>query len=218
MGILLDLYIIAVSLRGSIIETFKRSKISLLLFLRAFIGFFQCFSSCIYIVYLIAYLIEGHVRNHKYFPCDNYKDDIQILLHKIFYILLILSQLVDFSGLLCCCYWFSAPRTFDRFYSPSSKVSSFFAPIGDKKSDDVSTSSYERLEEGEVTETAQVGTGGHHDSNDINGLSTPRRTRATSQWARCCQRSMRSCQIFSCNIFGGNHLMQNESAFEVKNI
>ena len=175
------------------IETHKRNSMSSFLFLRATVGFLQCLNSCVYSGYSISYLVFDHLRkgtDSSSHSCDQYFSGIG---NRGFYILLILSQFIDFSGLICCCYLFSVPR-----YS-SSNLSAPNILLADTHSTE--NRGAEAVESDFNTLSPRVSQYRHH--------------QATSQWARCCQRVMRSLQIFSCNIFGGTHISQNESAFEV---
>ena len=167
------------------------------LFLRAAVGFLQCLNSCLYSAYLILYLVRGQLRKESdsSHSCDQYFSGLG---NRGFYILLNMSQFIDFSGLICCCYLFSVPQYSSHISVPSTVP-------GDDMVDHVFSPTNKRGAESEDASAEPV---------------TPRRSQyrnhqATSQWARCCQRVMRSFQIFSCNIFGGTHISQNESAFEV---
>lgn len=185
------------------IETQKRNNMSSFLFLRAAVGFLQCLNSCLYSAYLIVYLARGQLRkeSESSHSCDQYFSGVG---NRGFYLLLIMSQFIDFSGLICCCYLFSVPQY-------TSHVSSSSTILGDSRFsnlvDHVFSPSSKRGVESEVAP-----------AEPDTAVITPRKYRhhqATNQWAQCCQRVMRSLQIFSCNIFGGTHISQNESAFEV---
>ena len=205
IAIIIDVIIIFLSLRGSMIETHKRSNMSSFLFLRATVGFIQCLNSCVYSGYLISYLVLDHLRKETASSqsCDKYFSGIG---NRGFYILLIMSQFIDFSGLICCCFLFSIPRYSSQLSAPNmlrgeSNGSSDIGYIS--FTENCGAESVYTVAETDLTALAPR-------------LSQYSHNQATNQWARCCQRMMRSLQIFSCNIFGGTHVSQNESAFEVR--
>lgn len=199
VSLVLDVLIIPLSLRGTIIEIEKRKRISIILLLRAMIGLIQFVTSCAFGIYLFTYFIyETSDANHtSYFPCDSEYSGYHRLYHVGFYIALMLSQLIDFSGLMCCCYLLSSPRN---------SILSNMDAAADKKSDDHSLHNESVILDGEMIASSPV--------------TSRRRVRhdkaITNQWALCCKHVMRSIQLCTCNVFGGSQLVQNETAFEVQ--
>ena len=101
-----DLWLLIISLRGTIIETEKRTSIGKILCIRVIVGVVQTTITIIFICFIIYFSLT-----HQYsFPCDNCFHDSNFHLHHIFYFLVVLSQIADISGLLCCCYFFSTKR------------------------------------------------------------------------------------------------------------
>jgi len=195
LSLVLDIAIILLSLRGSIIETEKRSSLTKFLFTRALLGVFQCFTSTLFGIFLVIHSILNY--SHESFPCGNSFHGYNRLYNKLYYFFLIFSQSVDLSALACCCYWFSTPKetinSADNFYNEISSppINSNYSPLFRYTS-----------------------------TNSVEPSLSPskrkyRSRRVVSQWAQCCKRAMRSFQLCSCNTFGGQKIADNESAFEV---
>jgi len=203
LSLILDIAIIILSLRGSIIETEERSNMTNFLFIRALVGVFQCFTSTLFAIFLVIHSVLNY--SHESFPCDNSFDGYNRLYNKLYYFFLIFSQSVDLSALICCCYWFSTPKeainSSDNFYN------------------ELPTPTFLSTKNNITNCSPLFRYTSMNSIEPINTSSTPskrkyRSRKVVSQWAQCCKRAMRSFQLCSCNTFGGQKIADNESAFE----
>jgi glycerol-3-phosphate acyltransferase PlsY len=95
---IVDGFILAVSLQGSIAEPEKRSSLPGYLTIRMMVGFLQFLMSIFGIISLARAPI----------PCnDEFQNDD---LTNVFIYIVVISQLVDVFMLMCCCYLFSSHR------------------------------------------------------------------------------------------------------------
>lgn len=98
MSIICDACLLLVSLKGSIIEHDKRSSLSFYLDVKFFFGLLNVMCAMFGIASLV---ITNRHCNLEYVSSENIT---------IFMIVVIASQLLDTSALVCCCYVFSSSR------------------------------------------------------------------------------------------------------------
>lgn len=106
-SILCEVWLIRVSLQGSIVETHRRSDLGKVLFCHMILGTFE-FGSAVFGVVVI----DRRVRIPCLTDALDTRDTDVILLS-----LVVISQLIDITALLCCCYLFSANKVNDPMVS-----------------------------------------------------------------------------------------------------
>lgn len=109
ISIFCDVCLLCVSLKGSIIETEKRSNLSFYLNLKFGFGFL-CLLCAIYGIIILA--------GETFIVCDSkFQSSPQV---HILIIVVVISQLLDGFTLLCCCYLFSSNKV-DEHLQPKDK-------------------------------------------------------------------------------------------------
>ncbi len=91
--------IFAVSLKGSVVDTEKRSELGNYLSIRIFLGILQLLCAVFGIVTLN---FKSNV------PCNSQFEHSE--LNRVFVSIVVISQMIDLSAICCCCYLFSANR------------------------------------------------------------------------------------------------------------